>query len=68
MAENTFDFVLAGEEKDNATHVQCSLFQGDYSDLIGARCLKATIASLVYQSFFVFNRRITVVVVITVVF
>ena len=36
VAENTFDFVLAGEEKDNATHVQCSLFKGDYSDLIGA--------------------------------
>ena len=36
VAENTFDFVLAGEEKDNATHVQCSLFHGDYSDVIGA--------------------------------
>jgi hypothetical protein len=35
LSENTFGFTL-GEEKDTEMQVQCALFLGDYSSVIGS--------------------------------
>ena len=35
MAENTFGFTV-GEEKETEVQVQCALFLGDYSSVIGS--------------------------------
>ena len=59
--------MLEGEEKDSAVQLQCTLFNGDYTTLIGALPRKDIEFGVLYQSFIVVFLITHVVVVITVV-